>query len=512
MTTHPPPKVLEADKILTLDPSDTEAAWIVLDGGVFAEVGTGEPPPGPERIRLEGTIVPGFIDSHVHLTPTGLYGAGLDLREARSVSEVLGQLESHARGSDGDPWVIAGNFDPGRNETDEMPTRVQLDAATNGAKVMVSRTDGHSCALSSAALEFLDLEEGLEGIDLDEAGEPTGVVRNKANYAARAQIFTTLPASAVEKAQRDACEIALSKGITCVHEMAGGSYMGEADLGVLIAAMDTYPIHVVPYVATLDVGEVMGLGLRQIGGDLFLDGSIGSMTAAMTEPYEGTDTTGTLYRSDEEITAWFVESARAGLQAGVHAIGDAAVEQALRCLEDAWMELGPEGGLGAHHLGQRIEHLECVTSDQLERALRLGVIPSVQPAFDAYWGGPDGMYAERLGERAAEMNPFYRMIAYGLQPAGGSDSTVTPLDALAGVAAGVNHKGGHGVEIDHALRMFTIWGARAGQEEHLRGSIENQKVADFVVLGEDPRDVDPATIADIEVVETWVEGRRLFPD
>jgi hypothetical protein len=503
-------KVLVAEKFVTLDPTDTEASWIVIEGDRIAEVGGGDPPEDLEAVHLNGVALPGFIDAHVHLTPTGLYQSGLDLREARSVSELLASLEERARKHPEGEWLIAGNFDPGRNADDKMPTRHELDSATRGAKVMLSRTDGHSCSLSSAALDAIQIKDGLEGVDRGDDGSPTGVVRNQANYSVRSQVFSTLSADEVERSQRTACELALTKGITSVHEMAGGSYMGQSDLPVLIEAMGTYPIHVVPYVATLDVGEVLGLGLGQIGGDLFLDGSIGSMTAAMSTPYEGSDVTGTLYHSDDEITAWLVEASRAGLQAGVHAIGDAAVEQAIRCMEDAAMELGGEGALGAHRLGHRIEHFECVTPQQLERALSLGIIPSVQPVFDAYWGGSDGLYSQRLGERAEKMNPFSRMIAFGLEPAGGSDSTVTPLDALLGVAAAVDHKGGLGVDVEHALRMFTIWAARAAREDAHRGSIEVGKKADLAVLGADPRTLEPEGIPQIEVRETWVAGQRVF--
>lgn len=495
--------LLAARKVICLDPGSTVAEWVLVESERIAAVGAGEPPSADRVIRTEGVILPGMIDAHVHLTATGLFGTGLDLREARSVPEVLEAVEGFVASASGD-WIVGGNFDPGRNQ--ELPTRQELDRVSRGRHLLISRVDGHSCSVNSATLEALQLDPRLPGIELDDVDTPTGILRDRARHEAGARFLSRLPDSEVRRAQEAACRIALARGVTSVHEMA----QQARDFEVLMASRSDYPIHVRPYLATFDVGVVIEAGLDCIGGDLFLDGSLGSHTAALTLPYEDKPgSTGTLYHSDEQITSWLVEASRAGVQTAVHAIGDAAIDQALRGMEEAFLRLGPEGALGARRLRHRIEHFEMVSPGQVDRAGRLGIVASVQPMFDRYWGGPDGMYFTRLGKRALGMNPFSRMLKAGLIVAGGSDSTVTPLDPFLGIAAALQHHvEDFAVSIEEALRMFTIWPALAGHQESERGSIEKGKRADLCVVSEDPTVLAPEEIAKIEVIETWVSGNR----
>ncbi|HVE75910.1 MAG TPA: amidohydrolase [Actinomycetota bacterium] len=461
-----------------------------------------------ERVELPGVVLPGLIDAHVHLTTTGLFNGELDFREARSVDALLAELKRFVEREPQREWVIGGNFDPGRNEEERMPLASDIDAICGPRKVLLARADGHSSALSSAGLDVVGVDDSVEGVDRGRDGTPTGVLRNEANYKARTRFFSALPDEEVRQAHSAACDVALSRGVTSVHEMAGGAIMGDRDFDLLVAAMPDLPINVKPYLATIEIDKVKEAGLDCIGGDLFLDGSIGSMTAAMTEPYEGTDLFGFRYHEDQEMIDWYVASMRAGLQTGVHAIGDAAIEQALRCLEAAARELGDTQ---VSRMRNRIEHFECVSDDHLERARKLGVVASVQPAFDAYWGG-DGMYRQRLGQaRSRRMNPFAAMVGEGMRPAGGSDSTVTPLDPFAGMAAAMgHHEPEHRVEAGTALRMFTIWAAEAGFDEENRGSIELGKVADFCVVSADPRALAADEVAGIQVLQTWVGGELAY--
>lgn len=501
-------RVFSAPKIICGGVSRSVADWISVSGGRIAALGKGAPP--ADAVRLDGVVLPGLIDSHVHLTTTGLYGSGLDFRECRSIEDLLETLEAFLRRDDS-TWVIGGNFDPGRNDDGRMPGRDELDRVAGERRLLVSRADGHSCALNSHGLEATRFDPQLPGIELDETGRATGVLSNQANYEARRQFFGALPAGRIVEAQKRACDIALSRGVTAVHEMAGGSFMGDKDFDVLIDNRATYPIHVRPYLATFDINKVIAAGLDCVGGDLFLDGSIGSRTAAMSTPYTDFDGSGFLYHADDELIDWFVEASRAGLQAGVHAIGDAAIEQALRCIEAANIRLEGEGSLGVLEMRHRIEHFECVSTEQLNRAAKLKLIPSVQPMFDGYWGGNGGMYQARLLERASTMNPFLPMVDLGLMPAGGSDSTVTPLDPLMGMAAAMgHHQRAYAVEFKDALDMFTIFGARAAREETERGSLEKGKFADFCVVETDPSSLAPDEIAGLKVLETWVRGERAF--
>lgn len=497
--------VLRARKVISLDPSSSKGEWIFIRGDRIEAVGSGEPPSADRVIKTEGVVLPGMIDAHVHLTPTGLFSHGLDLRDSRSVPAALEAIDRYLNRTDS-KWVIGGAFDPGRNSDGRMPTRHELDRVSEGRYLLVSRTDGHSCSVNSATLDVLELDPTLPGVEMNEDGSPTGVLANQARYEAGSRFLSRLPEDEVKRAHRAACRGALQRGVVSVHEMS----MQQRDFEILMETRDSLPIDVKTYFSTFDVGLVVGAGLDCIGGDLFLDGSIGSHTAAFSAPYsDRPDVRGSLYHSDEEIIGWFVEASRAGLQCGVHAIGDEATEQAIRCLEAALIRLGPEGALGAHRLRHRIEHFESASAEQIERAGRLGMVASMQPMFDRYWGGSDGMYYARLGDRALGMNPLAEFVKRGVTLAGGSDSTVTPLDPFLGIAAAVKHHvSSFALAVEEALRMFTAWAAYAAHEEQERGSLGPGKRADLCVVADDPFVVDPDRLADIAVLETWVGGER----
>lgn len=499
--------VLKPSKVICLDRAGTEADWIGIYKGRIVAVGTGDPPDVGEVVHREGVALPGMIDAHYHLTNTGIYRLGLDLRDCRSVVELLEALTKYLSRSPGS-WIVGGNFDPGRSIDGRMPTGAELDRLAKDRVLMVSRTDGHSCVLNLRAWEAVNLEPGTPGIEFDAEGRPTGILSGAANYEARRRYFSNLPYGEIRKAQIAGCEAALERGITTIHEMGGAS---SNDFDVLMQWMPEYPLNIRPYLATSDIGRILEAGLECIGGDWFLDGSIGSRTAAFGDPYHDGGGTGTLYHDDEEVTNFFVEASRAGLQAGVHAIGDSAISQAIRCMEEAFIRLGPEGAVGARALRHRIEHFECCTVEQIERAVGMGMVASVQPAFDRYWGGPDGMYAKRLGPRAAGMNPFSEMVRRGMTVAGGSDSPVTPPNPWLGVASAAgHHRAQFALGVEEALRLFTIWAAAAGKQERERGSLEVGKWADVCIVPRDPRDLPPEEIERLEVIETWVDGEVMF--
>lgn len=500
-------RVVAARKVLCFDRAGTVADWIAIDDGRFDEVGTGEPPSGDPLVKVDGVVLPGMIDAHVHLTSTGIYRNGLDCRDCRSIPQLLETIAGFVR-QNSVTWIAGGSFDPGRNADPRMPDRWELDSVARDQVLMLVRADGHSSTLSSAALEALDLDRTLPGTELSDGGEPTGRLSNLAHYSAARRFFSSLPREEIRKAQVAACAAALERGVTSVHDMGGPSH---DDFAVLMDSLDRLPIAVKAYLPTLDIPKALAASRDCVGGDLALDGSIGSRTAAMSKPYEDEDVMGSLYLEDEEVIAFFVEATRAGLQAGVHAIGDAAVDQAIRCMEQALLRLGPMAAAGARRLRHRIEHFECVAPAQIERASAIGMVASVQPAFDKYWGGKVGMYSERLGERAASMNPLSAMIRAGMSPAGGSDSPVTPLDPFLGIAAAIeHHERGFAVPFDLAVRMFTNWSAAAGHEELFRGSIEKGKFADFCVVDKDPSPDPHEEFPTLSVLETWVEGEVAY--
>ncbi len=501
--------LVRARRVLTLDGAGTTGEWLLLEGERIAAVGSGDPPGAQSVAQVDGVVIPGFVDAHVHLTHTGLLSAGVDLRSCRSIPDALGAIKEFMKDSRTE-WILAGNFDPAQTLERRMPDRRDLDTIAQFRAVWLSRIDGHCCSLTGAGMARLDLDPTLPGVELDARGKPNGILVGRANEEARRGVLGALADHQLRLAQLTACRAALEHGITAVHEMAG-SVPGGRDMEVLRSSGEPLPIAVRVYLATLEVARAREAGLDCVGGDLLLDGSLGSSTAALGEPYEDGSGTGILYHEDEKITRFFVDATEARLQAGVHAIGDAAVEQAIRCLEGAAAELGSGGEAAMRALRHRIEHATGISPEQIPRVARLGIVASVQPAFDRAWGGPGGMYESRLGSRAASMNPLRTMLDAGITLAGGSDSPVTPLDPLAGVAAAAaHHVEEFRTSIDQALRMFTMGGALAGREEADRGSLEAGKRADFCVLSDDPSGIEPDDVAALEVLETWVGGRRAW--
>ncbi|MGH2774599.1 MAG: amidohydrolase family protein, partial [Actinomycetota bacterium] len=266
---------------------------------------------------------------------------------------------------------------------------------------------------------------------------------------------------------------------------------------------------------TDEVDKVKSMGHPRIGGDYFLDGSFGSHTAWMKEPFispppEGSPANGIKYRDDDELYAYFLNAQREGLQVGVHAIGDAAIEQAVTTWERVATEVGEAA---VANLGHRIEHFECASDDHIRRAKRLSLRASVQPAFDAFWGGEDGLYSDRIGrERARGMNRFGSMCEQDLALAAGSDSTVTPLDPFLQMKAlRAHHVESQSVSGELALRLHTIGSHGAAGQDHARGAIEPGAMADLAWLDRDPVTADPNKLMGTEVLGTWASGIRVWP-
>jgi predicted amidohydrolase YtcJ len=489
----------------------TETAdWALIDGDRI--VGTGldaDRPSADKVIDLAGsTLIPGFCDAHVHLPATGLYAAGMDFRDEHSAAAIIAAFAERARG---DAILYGGNFE---DPLDEPLTRHDLDRAVGDKPALLARADMHSCIVSTALLDKVDVE-GIEGVDLGDGGAPTGYLREKAAAEAWRWFDGNLPKEQLVAAIRSAVQLAYSKGVTRVQEMYVVEWRGWGALDILREAVEDVALDVSPYIATTEVARVMQMGFKRIGGDYFLDGSFGSCTAWLSDDYEvtppvGSPARGIQYREDAEVLSFFEEAQGAGLQVGVHAIGDAAIEQALRC----WEAVAEKRGLKAvRALRHRIEHFECATDDHIRRAGRLGIAASVQPAFDLYWGGSDGMYTKRIGwERASQMNRFGTMLEAGLLLGAGSDSTVTPLDPFLQMKAlRAHHVPSESLGALEALRTHTVGGHALTNSDNYRGTIAAGRLADLAIVDRDPLEVDPDELTKTEVVGAWCLGTRVWP-
>ena len=428
-------------------PGPPATAFAVEDGRI---VWMGSDP--PERgVDLGGAFVaPAFVDAHVHTTSTGLMLTGLDLHGCASLSEALDRVEAFARRTGGRP-ILGTGWDESTWPEQRPPTAGELDRASYGGVVYLSRADVHGAVCSSALLALAPVA-GLEGDEGD------GLVRLEAHHVARRVALDSLTPGQVRDAQRAALAEAARLGIGSVHEMSGPQVAGEADLLSLLSIDDS--VEVVAYWGELGgAKKAAELGARGAGGDLFCDGSIGSYTACFSAPYDDDPSrSGVLRYSVSELAEHVAECVALGQQTGFHVIGDRAVETAL----DAFKAV--PGVVGGRH---RLEHVEACSPASVARMRDLGLVASVQPAFDAAWGGPSGMYAARLGPgRAAGLNPYAAFAAAGVPMAFGADAPVTPLDPWGGVRAAVHHgTPGSGISPRAAFLAATRGGHRAAGDD-----------------------------------------------
>lgn len=482
--------------------------WVLVDGRHVERVGAGDPPTADRVVELPGaTIVPGFVDAHVHLTGTGIHHQAPEVGRARSAAELLEAVRGVLERRTG-PTLVHG-WDESRWERREPPTRAQLDALTDRPLAVV-RADGHLSLANAAALTASGAE-AFPGVERDPEGVPTGVVRAEANVALQRWFAANLSRHDLEELQLSAAALAASHGVTCVHEMSMIDQRGVRDLEVLLAQRERLPVDVVVYPVTTDVSLAMALGMPRVGGDLPVDGSIGARTAWLREPYRDAGHRGTAFLAGEELAAFLRDGHHAGLQVGVHAIGDAAIAAVIDAWEGVYRALDSRGRRHFRARRHRIEHAEMLDPGLLERAAMMGLALSVQPSFDATWGGPGGLYEQALGaERARGMNPFRSILARGMEMGAGSDSPIVTIDPMAALAAlERHHDPAQRLLREEAVRVHTIGGARLAQQEGKKGSLEPGAHADLVVYPADP--LDPEVPLDgLRPLLTVSLGREVF--
>jgi len=441
-------------------PDDPFATALLVDGGTVAWVGgegAADAMSADVTVDLDDAwVAPAFVDAHVHATSTGLALTGLDLTGAPSLAVALDRVAQAARRARGGVLLGTG-WDDTTWPEGRPPTAAELDRASYGGVVYLARTDVHSAVASSALLAAAPDARAAAGFVGD------GLVRQEAHHVVRRAAYAAVTPAQRRVAQTATLDRAALLGIACVHECGGPDIGGELDFRALLTL--EHPVQVIGYWGELDgVERARELGAVGAGGDLFADGALGSHTACLHEPYADEATSGHGYLDADQVARHVMACTTAGMQAGFHAIGDAALEAVLTGIAQAAEAVGAGAVRASRH---RIEHAEMLTPDQITTMADLGVVASVQPAFDARWGGPEGTYVARLGaERARTMNPYAAMAAAGVALALGSDAPVTPLDPWGTVRAAVRHRTpGSGLSARAAFSAHTRGGWRAARVE-----------------------------------------------
>jgi predicted amidohydrolase YtcJ len=468
-------------------------------------------------------VVPGFIDSHVHFLAGGMNLASVQLRDARTPSDFISRIKAFAATVPRGTWITGGDWDH-ENWGGDLPQRSWIDSITSDNPVWINRLDGHMALANSAAMRAArvpmsggDVAGGT--ITRDASGQPSGIFKDNAQELIDRVVPDPDPAM-LDRALDAAMTYANARGVTSVDHMGTWS-----DLAVFERAHGARKLRTRIYAAVplstwarlRDTVAARGRGdswLRIGGLKGFVDGSLGSHTAAMMQPFtDAPGDSGLLVNTPENLYLWTSNADKANLHVIVHAIGDRAINIQLGIFERV------EHENGARDRRFRIEHAQHIAPPDIPRFGELGVIPSMQP----YHAIDDGRWAEKVigPERARTTYAFRALRDTRARLAFGSDWPVAPATPLEGIYAAVTrrtlddkHPGGwipeQKIMVEDALRAYTSGGAYASFEEREKGSLAPDKLADVVIIDRDLTKIAPETIRDAKIDYTIVGGRIVY--
>ena len=457
--------------------------WIFISDEHIRDIGTGKDYRkylGESTKVMDangGSVLPGFIDSHFHVVQASLNSRSVDLNNAKSFKDI-GEAISHEAKKNPGKAIRGIRLDRQNLKENRMPDRTILDKYCKDVPVFINSVEYQTSALNTYALLYYKIPFTLTGIEFDENQVPTGVISKQANMILRENVLRNIPDSIRLEAVTGFLETVVACGITTVNAMEGGRLYSDKDADFIYEYSDRLAIDMALFYQTMDTSKIKQMGLRRIGGCLYVDGTFGARTSALSFEYaDAPGNMGGLNFTQEELNDFVLECYQNHLQLGLYTIGDRAIEQAITAHEYA---LEKTGVIGLRH---RLEHVELPSKEHINRAKNLDLIFSMSPTYETIWGGPKKLYAKRLGDNYKITNPFREIMEAGVIVCGGSDCDVTPGDPLLGIYSAVNHPvEEHRVDIYDAIKMFTINGAYAIFEEKYKGTLEIGKIGDIVIL------------------------------
>jgi predicted amidohydrolase YtcJ len=465
-------------------------------------------------------VTPGFIDAHVHFLAGGFGLSSVQLRTAKTPQEFIRRIAEYARTLPAGAWITNGDWDH-EQWGGELPRRDWIDSVTPNNPVWVNRLDGHMSLANSATLRVAGITKATAEVAggtivRDEHGEPTGIFKDNATSLVD-RVQPDPPPDAQERALDAAMRYVAGNGVASVTHMGSWSDLTVFERAHTAGRLRTRIYAAVPlstWVQLRDTIQARGRGdtWLKIGAlKGFVDGSLGSHTAAMLEPFtDAPNDIGLFVNSPEQLYAWTSGADSAGLHVIVHAIGDRAIRTQL----DIFQRVERENG--ARDRRFRIEHAQHVAPPELPRFAALGVIASVQP----YHAIDDGRWAERVigHERGKGTYAFKSLLDNHARLAFGSDWFVAPATPLEGIYAAVTRRTLDGanpngwypeqkITVEDALHGYTSGAAYASYDERDKGTLERGKLADFAMIDRDITRIAPEEIAQARVMMTVVGGR-----
>ncbi|MCX7757448.1 MAG: amidohydrolase [candidate division WOR-3 bacterium] len=482
--------IIEAQRIYTMDEENQSYCAMLVDNGRIKTLFAASPLLSLPKIEFSSYfIVPGFIDSHTHILLYGLQKIFPDLSDAQSIAEILEIIAAHQPLTQQVGFLFCYNFEPEKIKERRYIYKDEIDRIGFSYPIIIFRADMHSASVNSAALKLLPQS--------DKFSFQTGILKGNIYEYTYKTFLKFISPDLRLKAFRITLNDALASGITTLVTMLGSEEDSES-CELLVENLASFPIEVVPFYQTQNINRVKKLGLKRIGGCILIDGSFGSHTAAIFDNYnDEPHTNGILYLSDQELENFFKAAESEGLQTAVHAIGDRAIDQVVR----VWEKI-----IKSNTYRHRIEHCELLNDTLIQRIKDLGLLVSAQPAFEYFWGGPEKLYAIRLGERWRSTNHLAKLISHGIKVLGGSDAPVTPLNPLLGIKSAVYHPNPEArISILDAMKMFSVNGAYGIFAENRIGALKLNYEANFIVL-----EKDPLATVDNTVVSVFYRGKKVF--
>ncbi len=468
-------------------------------------------------------VTPGFIDSHVHINEGGTGLASVQLRDANTKQLFIQRIADYAKILPKGTWITGGTWDH-TLWGGELPQAAWIDSVTQDNPVAVRRMDGHMSLGNSLALKAANITAQTKDIvggviERDANRKPLGVVKDNAQDVLLNAI-APLPDDLKDKAFTMAMDLFVSKGVTSAHNMSSWDDLAtfrrlQKNDKLKVRIYCNVPLRTWAKLAEEVKKNGRGDSKLRIGGlKGFVDGALGSHTAAMLEPFTDNHSDKGIFITPPDSLYYFVSNAdKQGLNIMVHAIGDNAIRTQLNIFERVIKENG------AKDRRFRIEHAQHIAPADIPRFAQLKIIPSMQP----YHAIDDGRYAEKyLGyERCKTTYAFKSLFDAGATIAFGSDWFVAPPTPLDGIYAAVTRrtlddKNPNGwfpaqkISVEQALKAYTINAAYASFQEKEKGSLEVGKLADFVILGEDIRKIAPEKIKDVKIKMTVIGGKVVF--
>lgn len=490
--------------ILTCDSEHNVYQYLVEESGRIAYVGNELPEAyrkGHVTELEDRALLPSFVDSHIHFASMALFNAGLNTMDVRSNTELKQRLADFLPKTKA-KVVIAFGASPHSVVERKLLSREDLDEVSDGRPIMVSKYDGHACVVNSILLNQLPEKiKSLRGYNPD-----SGEMNQEAFFATTDYVTSIISVWDLVKAMQHAVDYMAERGIGMIHTVSSIGFPKDMDVDLerYVGRGLDGGFQMRLFFQTMDTDKVVKRKLPRIGGCFAtaLDGCYGSMDAALKKPYEGTENRGVLYYSDEVLKEFCIKANRLGLQIEMHAIGDAAFDQATRALKAALDDFPRED----HRHG--IIHACLPTEEGLEICKDYKIQIPLQTSFIVWPQEPDWYLRDILGEREAQLNPLRSFVDRGIVISAGSDAPCTDPNPMLWVHNAVNHPvREQALTLDEALRMVTYWAYWTSFDEKDRGSLETGKIADMVILAKNPYDVPREELKEIKVEELILGGK-----